>query len=87
MRRYIVTQTDDRQLDPAVPAATAIYTARCESEAEAKLFEELKKYWSSWPDQTLTLESQERCPCDLLGVFVEYAEGLCIVVPGFQTRQ
>jgi hypothetical protein len=77
MRRYIVTHTDDRQLDPVVHAATATDTARRELEAKVKLFEELKKYWLSWPDQTLTLESQERCPCDLLGVFVEYAEGLC----------
>src|ERR1035441_795104 len=65
-----------RQLDPAVHAATA--TARRErEEAKAKLFAELRKYWSSWTlDQALTLESEERYPCDLLRVFVEYAEGL-----------
>ena len=64
-----------RQLDPAVHAATA--TARRELEVKAKLIEELKKYWSSWTlDQALTLESEERYPCDLLRVFVEYAEGL-----------
>jgi hypothetical protein len=75
IRKYIVTPPDDRQLDPAVHAATA--TARRELEVKAKLIAELTKYWSSWTlDQVLTLESEERYPCDLLRVFVEYAEGL-----------
>ena len=77
MRRYIVTHTDDRQLNPGVHAATATDTALRESEAKAKLFKELKKYWSYWSDQTLTIESQEPCPRDLLSAFAEYAEHLC----------
>ena len=75
MRRYIVTHTDDRQLDPVVHAATD--TARRESEARAKLFKELTKYWSYLSDQASTIESQERCPRVLLPMFAEYAEGLC----------
>src|ERR1035437_3130099 len=66
-----------QQLDPVVHAATATDTARRELEAKAKLIAELTKYWSSWTlDQALTLESEERYPCDLLRVFVEYAECL-----------
>ena len=71
-----MTHTDDRQLHPGVHAPTAITTARCESEAKAKLFKELKEYWS-YSDQALTTESQERCPRVLLSVFAKYAEGLC----------
>ena len=72
-----MTDTADRQLSPPVPAAAAADTARCELEAKAKLIAELTQYWSSWTlDQALTLDSQERYPCDLLRVFVEYAEGL-----------
>ena len=72
-----MTHTDDRQLAPPVPAATATYRARCESEAKSKLFKELKEYWSYLSDQALTIESQERCPRVLLSVFAKYAEGLC----------